>query len=199
MDYNSAYKKWHKPNLTGTKAEGGTSWSKQGYYKPENPSKYVGPIDLIIYRSSWEFAFCKYCDYSTSIKRWSAEPIRVPYYDRTAKLEENQKLGLNPNNPVNWKIKYYNVDFWIEQENNNGVLEKIFIEIKPSHKLKKPVPPVKDAPLREQRQFVNKAKEYLSNEAKFAAINAWAQKNNCKFYIFTEETLKNILMRFNKT
>jgi hypothetical protein len=194
--YNSQYKRWHSPNTSGTKAQGGTSKTQQGYYKPEHPEKYVGDINLIIYRSSWELAFCKYCDYSPSIKRWSAEPISVPYYNRVSNLEENQKLGLDPNNPVNWKIKKYNIDFWIEQEVNNK-LQKIFVEIKPKDKLKKPIPPDKNAPLKEQKQFVIKAKEYIVNEAKFAAIKAWAEKNNSLFYVFTEDTLKNILTRFS--
>ena len=196
MAFNSAYKNWHKPNTTGTKAEGGTSWTHQGYYKPQNPSKYVGDTNLIIFRSSWEHAFCRWCDFSPSIVRWSSEPIKIPYYDRVSKLDECKKQGLDPNNPRNWVIKNYNTDFWIEVDKGEGITERMFIEIKPSGKLQKPKPPPENAPLKVQRKFVSAAKEYLINEAKFAALGAWAAKNDAKFYVFTEKTLKGLLGNF---
>lgn len=188
---NSAYKKWHKPN-TGENAK-----TKQGYYKITNPEKYVGDPNLIIYRSSWEFSFCKYCDFSQSVVRWSAEPIQIPYYARTNKLDEKIKLGLDPNNPANWDIKNYNIDFWVEQQLPNSTdIQKMFIEIKPAYKLRKPIPPKEGALLKDVRRYNNAAKEFLDNEAKFAACKAWAEKNNSKFYVFTEDTLKTILGRF---
>jgi len=187
---NSSYKAWHKPNQTPT------AKTKQGYYKSKNPDKYIGDPELIIYRSSWEFGFCKYCDMSPSVLRWSSEPVSIPYYDRVSKLEECAKLGLDPNNPSNWEVKNYNTDFWFETDRGEGETEKIFVEIKPSYKLKKPHPPAHDAPLKEQRIFNAAAKEYLINEAKFAAMKEWAERNNCKFYVFTEQTLERILGRF---
>jgi len=185
---NESYKRWHKPQENAK--------TNQGYYRIANPSKYVGDPNLCIYRSSWEFAFMKYCDYSPSILRWSAEPISIPYYDRTAKLEENAKLGLDNNNPANWKVSNYHIDFWIEQDKGDGQIEKMFIEIKPSIKLKKPIPPKEGCTAKEERNYICLMKEYLQNESKFAACKAWAEKNNAKFYVFTEDTLKNIISRF---
>ena len=72
----------------------------------------------------------------------------------------------------------------------------MFIEIKPSGKLKKPIPPNANAPLKEIRKFNDDAKEYLINEAKWAAMNAWAEKSNAKFYVFTEHTLEKLIGRF---
>lgn len=190
MAFNSSYKMWHKPNTSET------SKTKQGYYKVQNTQKYIGDPDLVIYRSSWEHSFCRWCDYSPSIIRWSSEPIRIPYYDRVSKLEECKKQGLDPNNPKNWVIKYYNTDFWIEIDKGEGQFQKMFVEIKPSGKLKKPIPPGANAPLKDQRRFNTLAKEYLINEAKFAALTAWAEKNNSKFYVFTEDTLQNLIGRF---
>ena len=187
---NSGYKSYNRPNM------GPDAKTKQGYYKVTNKEKYIGDPELIIYRSSWEFGFCKYCDMSPSVKRWSSEPISIPYYDRVSKLEECAKLGLDPNNPSNWEVKNYNTDFWYEVDTGNGKTEKIFVEIKPSYKLKKPIPPKGDAPLKEQRIFVKNAKEYLTNEAKFAALKEWAHQHGAKFYVFTEHTLEKILGRF---
>jgi len=190
MDINQHYKNWHKPD-TSERAR-----TLQGYYRVCNSEKYIGNVSTIIYRSSWELAFCKYCDMSPSVLRWSSEPIRIPYYDRVSKLEECKKLGLDPNNPKNWVIKNYHTDFWYETDKGDGTTEKMFIEIKPSYKLKKPFPPEINAPLREVRKFNKAASEFLINEAKFAALKAWAEKHGAKFYVFTEHTLSHILGRF---
>ncbi|MCK9446212.1 hypothetical protein M0Q50_04905 [bacterium] len=190
---NESYKLWHKPNLSGTKSEGGTSRTHQGYYKIQNLNKYVGNPNLVIYRSGWELSFCKWCDCSPSIIKWSSEPIKIPYYDRVSKLEECKRQGLDPNNPRNWIVKNYNTDFYIEIQKDENVIEKAFIEIKPSGKLKKPIPPGANASLKEIKRFNLSAKEFLINEAKFASITAWAEKNNCKFYVFTEHTLSKLL------
>ena len=187
---NSNYKRYNKPNM------GPNAKTQQGYFKVINKEKYIGDPELVIYRSSWEFGFCKYCDASPSVKRWSSEPISIPYYDRVSKLEECAKLGLDPNNPSNWEVRNYNTDFWYEVDTGSGPLEKIFVEIKPSYKLKKPIPCKSDASLKEQRIFVKNAKEYLTNEAKFAALKEWANQHGSKFYVFTEHTLEKILGRF---
>jgi len=195
MSYNSSYKKWHRPNTSGTRAEGGTSRTHQGYYVIKNREKYIGDPSLAIYRSSWEYGFMKWCDYSPSVKRWSSEPFKVPYYDRVSKLAECKRMGLDPNNPRNWTVKNYNLDFWCEIDKGDHI-EKWFVEIKPKDKLRKPVPPSNSSSLKEIRRFNILAKEYLLNEAKFAALNEWAQKNNAKFYIFTEESLQKVIGRF---
>lgn len=183
---NSGYKNWHKPN-TNPNAK-----TKQGYYKVDNKKKYVGDPNLIIYRSSWEFSFCKWCDSSPSVLRWSSEPIKIPYYDRVSKLEECKKYGLDPNNPRNWIKRNYNTDFWVEIDKQTHI-EKWFVEIKPKHKLVKPKPPNKNAPLKEIKRFNQAAKEFLINEAKYAAMNEWARRHDTKFYVMTEDTLSKIL------
>jgi len=187
---NDNYKRWHRPN-TSPNAK-----TLQGYAKIQNKDKYIGDPGLIIYRSSWEFAFIKYLDMSPSVKRWSSEPISIPYYDRVSKLEECAKLGLDPNNPSNWEVKNYNTDFWYEVDNGRDKLEKIFVEIKPSYKLKKPIPPPENATIGQQRKFNKAAKEYLINEAKHAAMKEWAERHGSKFYVFTEDVLQKILGRF---
>jgi hypothetical protein len=201
MALNESYKRWHTPkrnnfNENGNLKKGETH---QGYYKKEflkYPEKYIGNLDLIIYRSGWEKSFIRWCDFSPSIVKWSSEPISIPYYDRISKLEECKKYGLNPNDPKNWVIKNYHTDYWIEIDKGNGEIQKMFIEIKPSNKLKRPIPPDKNASLKEHRKFNIQAREYLINEAKFESMRAYAEKNNTKFYVFTEQTLGSLLGRF---
>ena len=197
MPYNSSYKKWNKPsreilNENGTLKKGMTH---QGYYVIKNREKYIGDPNLCIYRSSWEQGFCQWCDSSPSVIKWSSEPMKVPYYDRVSKLDECKRMGLDPNNPRNWVVKNYNLDFWVQVDKGDHI-EKWFVEIKPKDKLKKPVPPPNTAPLKEIRRFNLLAKEYLLNEAKFAALNEWAIKSGAKFYIFTEDTLQKVIGRF---
>jgi len=199
MAYNDAYKLWHTPkkNIYDENGKLRKGQTHQGYYKVQHPEKYVGgDPNLVIYRSSWEQSFCRWCDFSPSITHWSSEPTKVPYYDRVSKLEECKRQGLDPNNPKNWIIKNYNIDFWIEIDKGDGVKEKVIVEIKPSNKLKKPIPPSPNASLKEQRKFNIDAKEFLINEAKFAACKAWADKNGFKYYIFTEHTLQHLIGRF---
>lgn len=190
MSFNSSYKKWHKPNQSEN------AKTKQGYYNIQNPDKYVGDSKLVVYRSSWEYSFMKWCDYSPSVVRWSSEPLKVPYYDRVSKLEENKRYGLDPNNPNNWKVRYYYTDFWVEVKKGDGNIERWFVEIKPAGKLIKPKPPAQNAKVQTIKRFNREAKEYLINEAKFAALNKWAEKNNAKFYIFTENTLRKVIGNF---
>ena len=49
-----------------------------GRFSMKNPDKYVGGRTPL-YRSSWEFAFMKFCDESPSISKWASESIKIPY------------------------------------------------------------------------------------------------------------------------
>lgn len=191
---NESYKRWHKPqsfktlyNEDGSLKKGKTH---QGKYFPRNKEKYIGDLSLIVYRSSWEYSFCKWCDHTPSVLRWSSEPIKVPYLDPAFNLEECRKLGIDPNNPKNWKLRNYYTDFWVEMSMPDGNIERWFIEIKPSGKLKQPVPPSQGAPLKLEKRFVNEAKEYITNKAKFEALEKWAVSKRAKFYVFTEKELE---------
>ncbi|MGL5691325.1 MAG: TnsA endonuclease N-terminal domain-containing protein [Bacteroidales bacterium] len=186
---NNSYKQWHKPDKNSKTA--------QGYYHVSNTDKYQGDPNLIIYRSSWEFALCKWCDVSPSVKRWSSEPCQIKYYDRISNLSETVKLGLDPNAQSNWKIRNYNVDFWLEIELPDGTTERWFIEVKPAYQLEKPIPPSDKAKPKEIKKYNLELKTYLINEAKFAAANAYCKSINAKFYIFTEHVLEKLgILRF---
>ena len=87
---------------------------KSGKYAPRNPDKYIGDIHNIIYRSSWEYRFCTYCDTNESILKWSSEPVVIPYY-----------------NPLDKKDHNYNVDFYIKVQKDDSTEQEWIIEIKP--------------------------------------------------------------------
>ena len=46
---------------------------KQGFYYPKNPNKYVGDVDNIVYRSSWELRVFKWMDDNPSVLEWASE------------------------------------------------------------------------------------------------------------------------------
>ena len=50
----------------------------QGRFQIKNPDKYIGGRTPL-YRSSWEFAFMRFCDESPSISKWANESIKIPY------------------------------------------------------------------------------------------------------------------------
>ena len=54
---------------------------KSGKFIPKNPEKYVGDINNIIYRSSWEGRFCQYCDINPNIIKWSSEPLEIRFWN----------------------------------------------------------------------------------------------------------------------
>ena len=70
---------------------------KSGKYIPINPEKYIGDINNIIYRSSWERKFCQYCDIKKEILKWSSEPASVKYWS-----------------PIDKKEHEYHIDFYIK-------------------------------------------------------------------------------------
>ena len=52
---------------------------KQGFFKPQNPKKYMGDPTNIVYRSGWEKRVMDWCDANPNIKQWSSEEIVIPY------------------------------------------------------------------------------------------------------------------------
>ena len=189
MSLSENYKRWHKPNqLPNAK-------TKQGYYKAQHPEKYIGNPTLIIYRSGWEFSFCKWCDFSPSIIRWSSEPIRIPYYDRVSKLEELRRQGLDPNNPKNWIIKYYNTDFWIEVDKGDGITQKMFIEIKPADKLKKPMLLFSYQPLSFNISTISVSSSRISSKMFFLADITFFAPSIVNFLSYKSFFIVNIALR----
>ena len=53
--------------------------SYKGKYKPRFPKKYKGNPTNIIYRSSWELKFMRYCDSNQNILEWGSEEFCLPY------------------------------------------------------------------------------------------------------------------------
>ena len=61
---------------------------KQGWYRLLNPEKFIKPIDELMssykdghvnYKSSLELKAIRYCDWNSSVNKWSLEPFAIQY------------------------------------------------------------------------------------------------------------------------
>ena len=133
----------------------------QGKFAPKNPEKYVG-TKTPTYRSSWEFAFLKFCDESPSITRWASEAVRIPY-----------------RNPFTGKHTIYVPDFFIQYTDQKGKNKVEIIEVKPDNQA------VKES-LGNSRVY---QAHYALNQAKWEAARAWCKQKGIFFRIITEKDI----------
>lgn len=133
----------------------------QGKYNLKNPEKYVG-ARTPTYRSSWEFAFMRFCDEHPSVEKWASEAIKIPY-----------------KNPFTGKYTIYVPDFFIAYIDANGKKHAELIEVKPTNQLT-----IEKA----GRNVRNQAHAVL-NKAKWSAANAYCKQNNIKFRVVTEQDI----------
>ena len=90
----------------------------QGRFSMKYPDKYIGS-KTPLYRSSWEFAFMRFCDESPSISKWASESIKIPY-----------------RHPLNGKLSAYVPDFFIAYADKNRNQHADNIEIKAENQTK---------------------------------------------------------------
>ena len=107
--------------------------SYKGTYKPKNPHKYVGDVNKITYRSSYEVRFMKWCDLNDGVLQWGSEEVVIPYIS-----------------PMDNKQHRYFVDFFIQVKTKDGVIKKYLIEVKPFRFTQEPT-----LPKRKTKQFIN--------------------------------------------
>tara|TARA_Y100000015_G_scaffold42308_1_gene49611 strand:- start:947 stop:1384 length:438 start_codon:yes stop_codon:yes gene_type:complete len=140
----------------------------KGRYIPRNIRKYRGDYKNIIYRSSWELKFMKYCDLNDSILEWGSEEVVIPY-----------------RSPLDNRIHRYFVDFYIKVEDMSGQIKKYLIEVKPKKQTK---PPAK--PKRQTKRYISEVTEYAKNQAKWKAATEFCEDRQWNFMIITEDELK---------
>ena len=139
----------------------------QGRFNPRNPEKYIGDVQNIIYRSSWELKFMQWCDRSPKILKYGSEEFSIPYF-----------------NPVKEKVCRYFPDFIVEMLEDNGKIEKYVIEIKPERQT---VPPVQGK--KKNKTYINEVNTYAVNQSKWKSIVEWCEDRMIKFKVITENEL----------
>lgn len=139
----------------------------KGRYRVNNTHKYRGDFNDVIYRSSWELKFMKWCDTTPSVLEWGSETVIIPY-----------------RSPVDNKIHRYFVDFYIKVKNKDNKIVKYLIEIKPEKYTKPP-----SIPKRKTKKFIEEVFQYGTNQAKWKAANEFCEDRNMKFLVLTEQDL----------
>jgi len=139
----------------------------KGKFRINNPAKYRGDINNVVYRSLWELKFMKWCDTNPNVSEWGSETVIVPYIS-----------------PLDKKVHRYFVDFYIKVKSRDGKVQKYLIEIKPERFTKPPAIPQKKT-----KRFVDEVFQYGVNDAKCKAAFEFCNDRNMKFMIFTEKDL----------
>ena len=139
----------------------------QGYFRPIHPEKYIGNPQNIVYRSSWELRFMKWCDESTNVIQYGSEEFFIPY-----------------RSPVDNKTHRYFPDFLIKIQEQSGEIKTYLIEIKPQRQTVQP-----KVPKRKTKNWLYEMKTYSVNQAKWAAAEEWCRSRGIEFKIVTEKEL----------
>lgn len=139
----------------------------KGKYKVTNRTKYRGDAQDVVYRSSWELKFMKWCDQNPSVLEWGSETVVIPY-----------------KSPIDNKVHRYFVDFYIKVISQDGTISRYLVEIKPEKFTKPP-----DIPKRKTRKFIEEVFQYGTNQAKWKAANEFCMDRNMKFLVLTESDL----------
>ncbi len=135
---------------------------KQGRYTPKNPDKYIGDLDNIIYRSSWELRFMDFLDNNANVLEWASEPFPIPYVK-----------------PTTQKVHRYFPDFLMVFKDKEGNVRREIIEVKP-HKQKS------RSRSRNPKTKLYEDLTYAINIAKWEAAKQFCEQNNMVFRIVTE-------------
>lgn len=139
----------------------------KGRYRPSNPKKYKGDPTNIIYRSSWELKFMKWCDLNEAVIEWQSEEFCIPY-----------------KSPIDGRFHRYFPDFLVKIKNKDSLVETWVVEIKPLSQTKEPRPQK-----RLTKKYLNEVKTYAINKYKWDYALEWCKDRNYKFVIFTEREL----------
>ena len=140
----------------------------QNFFTPIQPQKYIGDVKNIVYRSSYELKAFHWCDSHPSILEWSSESIVIKYFD-----------------PTTQKIRRYFPDLYVKMQEQTGEIKRYIIEIKPKRQTIPPSP----SPRKKTKTYLNEARTYAKNDAKWKAAENFCKDNGLTFKLVTEEEL----------
>ena len=144
-----------------------TKHTYKGKYIPTNPQKYCGDVTKIVYRSSYEVRFMRWCDINSNVLQWGSEEVVIPY-----------------RSPMDNLMHRYFVDFFVKVKSKNGVVKKYLVEVKPLRYTQEPV-----MPKRKTQHFLAEVMQWGINQAKWDAARKFAVTTGCEFLLVTEHDL----------
>ena len=136
----------------------------QGKYRPSFPMKYKGDTTNIVYRSSWEYKFMKWCDITPSVLEWGSEEFFIPY-----------------TSPADGRKHRYFPDFYVKIKGRG----KYVVEVKPLYQTQEP-----KTQKRHTKRYINEVVTYAVNQAKWKAAREFCNDNSMEFMLITEKELK---------
>ena len=139
----------------------------QGFFHPKNPKKYKGNPNNIVYRSSWELKFMRWCDSNENILEYGSEEFWIPYLS-----------------PVDNRVHRYFPDFIIKVKESDESIRTYVIEVKPE---KQTQPPKKRS--RVTKSYIHEVKTYAVNQAKWKAADEFCKDRLLEFKVITEREL----------
>lgn len=140
----------------------------QGFYNVQRPEKYVGDVNNVVFRSSWERKMFIWCENNPSVLKWGSEIAPIVYWSE-----------------VDQKQRRYFPDIWLIMKDRDGGKQKVIVEIKP-HKETIPPPKPKNNGPKTKAKYLNEAIKYQRNTDKWKAAEAFAKKYGMKFVIMDE-------------
>jgi hypothetical protein len=135
-------------------------------WKPKNPSKYIGDVNNIWARSSWERRVMNWLDLSDNVVWWSSEELIIKYLS-----------------PIDNKVHRYFPDFIVKVKTRDDKVMTYVVEVKPEYQTR---PPVQK---RKTKKFLQESMTYAVNEAKWKAAIEFCKDRGWQFKILTEKDL----------
>lgn len=147
---------------------------KQGRYSCQNPDKYLGDLDRIYYRSSWEQKLYYYLDVNNKILKWSAEGIKIPY-----EIYENGNTSTHS----------YFPDTYCEVQMPNGDVNRLVLEIKPWSEYRDLKPPKepKTNTAKALKNYEYALRTFHKNIVKWGAAKEFCDRRGIEFFVITEK------------
>lgn len=138
----------------------------QGKFSPKYPQKYKGNSNNIIYRSSWEHRVMHQLDLHPQVEWWASEELPIKYLS-----------------PVDRRVHRYFPDFIVKVRRADGSSSTYILEVKPASQT------TLRTPKRESRKFLEEAKTYAVNQAKWHAAEEFCKDHGWVFKVITENDL----------
>jgi len=139
----------------------------QGRFHPQNPQKYKGDVNNIIYRSSWELKFMQWCDRNENIMEYGSEEFWIPYVS-----------------PVDNRVHRYFPDFIIKVKESDEKIKTYVIEVKPKRQT---VPPKQKS--RVTKSYLYEIQTYAVNQSNGMPADEWCKDRKLEFKVITEQEL----------
>lgn len=136
----------------------------QGKYTPENPKKYAGNVNEIVYRSGWERQLMIKFDRDRNVVLWNSEGLAIPY-----------------RSPLDGALHRYFVDFVIQVRGKDGKDKTWIIEVKPHAQTLMPKQGKKT------HRFLSEVATFAVNQSKWTAAAAFAKEQGWEFQVLTEK------------